>query len=153
MLSQSPEILHLQQAYSVVTEQVLCPENMAFRGAVRHSLIYLFLHKEKEEDDSCWGISHVWDGGTYLPHWPETFVGLLPTRCSDLGWCWKSAEACLSFWLSPPAAYPPEHQWYWQGMLSVPRLATRFGTRMEGAWIVTGFWDKNGACFWLVCVS
>lgn len=41
MLSQSPEILHLQQAYGVVTEQVLCPENMAFRGSVRHSLIYL----------------------------------------------------------------------------------------------------------------
>lgn len=41
MLSQSPEILHLQQAYAVVTEQVLCPENMAFRGGVRHSLIYL----------------------------------------------------------------------------------------------------------------
>lgn len=46
MLSQSPEILHLQQAYAVDTEQVLCPENMAFRGGVRHSLLYLCFCKK-----------------------------------------------------------------------------------------------------------
>lgn len=69
MFSQSPEILHLQQAYSVATEQVLCPENMAFRGGVRHSLIYVFLHKE--EGDSCWRISRVgWRHHTDLkPLW------------------------------------------------------------------------------------
>lgn len=55
--------------------------------------------------------------------------------CSDLRCCGVSAEARLSFWLSPPAAYPSEHQWYCQGMLNVPRLATRFGMRMECAWI------------------
>lgn len=113
----------------------------------------VFLHKGKEEGDSCWRISRVWDGGTYLPHWPEALVGLLLTRCSGLGCCGESAEACLSFWLSPPAAHPSEHQWYCQGMLSVPRLATRFGKRMECTWTATGFWDKDGACFWVGCVN
>ena len=117
MLSQSPEILHPQQAYAAVTDQVQCPGNRGgrwppFRDSWASNI---FLHKGKEEGDSCWRISRLWDGGTHLPCWPEVLGDLLLTRCLGWGCCGESAEACLSFGLSPSAARLSEHRWYYQG--------------------------------------
>lgn len=92
MLSQSPEILHLQQAYVVVTEQVLCPENMAFRGYVRHSLIYLCFCTKGKRRVIAAGESLMCGMEAPICH---TDLKPLWARCSPGAQPWDSVESLL----------------------------------------------------------